>query len=339
MDQEENTTLAIIDVAYEVEVLAKKLYAKFSDSFDDPDFSGFWMKFSNDEGSHLQFWDNLREMAKTLPFAIPVDDPEELLKSLQKSMSIAKEIAGDSSLAIGSMTRADALLAAYRLELHMLDSTFQTLFQSLRFLQIGFDPVKEYDDHISYFVEGLTRFGGSHIETELLAITLSRLWSENKLLASQALEDDLTGVLNRRGFTTMGVQICALMRRRESTIGIIMFDLDNFKILNDTQGHSAGDKALAMAADILRDTLRVSDIIGRYGGDEFVVLLPDTDNTEAVSLKVQTVLNTELARNFNTSASVGFAQGRIDSNNLRDTLEELICKADAHLYQAKSRKV
>jgi diguanylate cyclase (GGDEF)-like protein len=338
MKQVGQTTLEIIDVAYNVEVLARDLYAKFADSFDDPDFRKFWRNFSADEGSHLEFWDNLREMGKTLPFPIPVDDPEELLSSLQKSMSIAQDLAGDSVLNLSSISVTDALLAAYRLELHMLDSSFQTLFQSLKFLQIGFDPVQEYDRHISFFIDGLTRFGSDRMETELLAITLSRLWAENKLLANQVLEDELTGVLNRRGIKTMGAQICALMRRRNSSIGVMMIDLDNFKLLNDSRGHAAGDSALAASASILKATLRESDIIGRFGGDEFIVLLPDTDDTEAVSRKTMLALNSELDKSFGTSATAGFSQGKIDEDDLLEALDKLVCRADDNLYQAKSER-
>ncbi|MBN2587849.1 MAG: GGDEF domain-containing protein [Candidatus Fermentibacteraceae bacterium] len=331
-------TRAIIDSAFSTEKLARDLYALFASRTEDPELRLFWSQLSDDEGSHLEFWKGLTEMSGILPFAMMIDDPDALLATLEKTMGIASEVVeelrNDPEKRI-SVT--DSLMTAYRLEFYMLDSSFQTLFQSLRFLQNDFDPVREYDEHIGRFAKGLNEFGAGRLETELLSETLSRLWSENTRLAAQTLEDSLTGALNRRGFFTMGAQICALMRRRHSPVGLLMLDLDRFKQLNDSRGHTQGDLALAHTVRTLRGMLRESDLICRYGGDEFIVLLPDTLNTEAVSRKIMTGLNDSLRETFGISVTAGLAQGLIDCDRVVDCLNGLLRKADEDLCRLKAR--
>jgi len=335
-NSETDLPLAIIDAAYDVEVLARDLYAIFAMKSPDPELRNFWLDFSKDEGSHLDFWDNLREISKSLPITAAVEHPDALLASLDKAKYMASQMIRDVSNSDDkALKRIDTLLMAYRLELHMLDSTFQTLFQSLRFLQNDFDPVIEYDSHLAKFTNALIKFGSGYSELELLAETLNQLWTENKRLAGLALKDSLTGVLNRRGFVTLGGQICALMRRTGSVMGLIMIDLDSFKQLNDTRGHSVGDMALVTTARTLSGHLRKSDIIGRYGGDEFVILLPDTSNTETVCSKMLKVLNHELDVAYSISATAGFVQEKVNRSDLPDCLESLMKKADARLYENK----
>lgn len=331
-----DTVLSIVETACAAESLARDLYARFAELFDDPDLSEFWIQFSRDEGDHLNFWEELTLLNGSMKHFLILNEPEELLATMEGVREMAfRMLESARSGRAGSISRSEALLTAYRLELHMLDPAFQNLFQSLRFLMEDFDPVEAYDAHLGRFVAGLARFGSDKLEIQLLGETLTRLWTENKRLSSLALQDSLTGALNRRGFMTLGAQLCSLMRRRGSQVGVVMLDLDRFKILNDSMGHSAGDRALSFTVQVLRDHLRESDLVGRYGGDEFVVLLTETDSTAAVSDKLVRTLNEALDKEFGLTVTAGSAQGPIDCDQVSECLQGLIRAADDELCRRK----
>ena len=157
-------------------------------------------------------------------------------------------------------------------------------------------------------------------------------------LRHQALHDTLTGLPNRALLFDRAEQMLARARRRPLAVGALFVDLDNFKDVNDSLGHNAGDELLKAVAARLQATVRDSDTVGRLGGDEFLVLTEDDGvdaGPELVAERLVTVLGQpfELAtpepRTLQVRASVGVAAGA------RASAEELIRDADVALYQAK----
>ena len=148
--------------------------------------------------------------------------------------------------------------------------------------------------------------------------------------------DPLTGVLNRRGLADSSSVEFARMRRAGGKLALSVLDIDNFKKLNDSMGHAAGDQALRHLADVLRDTLRPTDVVARYGGEEFVILLPET-GVEA-GVEVMTRVQRALTRRFflhgadqvliTFSAGVALWDGA-------ESERELVQRADAAMYTAK----
>lgn len=121
----------------------------------------------------------------------------------------------------------------------------------------------------------------------VLAGALGGLWwlrRVNHRIAAVAASDALTGLLNRRSALTLAAQSLAALRTQGQPLAVVMFDLDHFKDVNDTWGHAAGDEALRQVADRLRDGLRRSDHLARWGGEEFLLLLPGTRLAEALAL-------------------------------------------------------
>ncbi len=160
-------------------------------------------------------------------------------------------------------------------------------------------------------------------------------------LRVMSVTDELTGLLNRRGVTMLAEKQLQIADRAHSEVFLIYLDLDNMKWINDHLGHKYGDQALIETADILKKTFRESDIIGRFGGDEFVVMLtelPDAGNEEAVVKRLESNivrLNSSKARDYKLSLSLGIA--RYDAKK-PCSVEELIIKADNLMYQAKNAK-
>lgn len=156
-------------------------------------------------------------------------------------------------------------------------------------------------------------------------------------LEAMATIDPLTNLLNRRAFQEVINREYASAKRLEKPFSMLLFDLDRFKMLNDNYGHDIGDKILLGISDIAKATLRTSDWLSRWGGEEFLAILPDTDENGA--LKIAERLREEIEnfsitlnnQKINTSASIGIASYPRDG----DTPDFLVKAADAALYEAK----
>jgi diguanylate cyclase (GGDEF)-like protein/PAS domain S-box-containing protein len=150
------------------------------------------------------------------------------------------------------------------------------------------------------------------------------------------LRDELTGLPNRRGFTTLSEQALKLAMRMERDVLMIFIDVDHLKYINDTFGHLAGDRALVDTARVLRDSCREADIVARLGGDEFVALMiVDSDQTaELVGERIKARVdshNSETARGYALSLSVGTTRSKAEGTALAD----LLAQADSALYDQK----
>ncbi len=146
--------------------------------------------------------------------------------------------------------------------------------------------------------------------------------------------DALTGALNRHGFAEAYQREAARSRRNNSPLALALIDLDDFKRLNDTLGHQVGDEALVHLVRVIRSALRPSDILCRFGGEEFIVLLPETALNQATSaisrfqrqLAIQAIPGQEIVLTFSAGVVVQ-ASG--------ESLEQSILRADVATYAAK----
>lgn len=158
-------------------------------------------------------------------------------------------------------------------------------------------------------------------------------------LTRLASTDELTGVNNRRRVTELADQVLRLARREGSPVAVCMVDLDHFKAINDRYGHAAGDSVLVAVAERLRAVLRESDILGRFGGEEFVVVLPRTDQAmaeetaERLRCAVAGMGGAEFGLALRVTATVGVAEVRPGEW----TIEQALNRADDALYEGKRR--
>lgn len=162
----------------------------------------------------------------------------------------------------------------------------------------------------------------------------------NALLYQRALrsafKDPLTGVNNRAALDQAMQREYDLARRNESPLSLLMLDIDHFKKINDEHGHSAGDQALKCFADCLLDCARGSDIVYRYGGEEFVVLLNNTDVegarllAERIRQAIEEIKCEGFGADFTMTVSAGVAALKADED-----MNTLLQRADTALYQAK----
>ncbi len=148
--------------------------------------------------------------------------------------------------------------------------------------------------------------------------------------------DQLTGTLNRRGLDEIFENEVGRAQRRRSPLCVAMLDIDNFKKLNDTLGHDAGDAALIHLVSVIRDTLRPQDTLARFGGEEFVVLLPDTpiDDAKKALVRLQRELTKRYFLNDNEKILITFSAGISDFRS-DDTQASVVKRADEAMYAAK----
>lgn len=174
-----------------------------------------------------------------------------------------------------------------------------------------------------------------HLKLKLIQEELIEI---NKTLEHLSKSDPLTGVYNRRFIIETLEMEFERAKRYSLKFSMILMDIDNFKYVNDRYGHLVGDKTLKELARILREELRRQDVLGRYGGDEFVIVLPETESSGAMMVGERcrkaiyegVVLNSD----YHLTVSMGISSF---PNPKIITLDDMIRLADSALYEAKSR--
>ena len=179
-------------------------------------------------------------------------------------------------------------------------------------------------------------FGGTSM---VLVIALEQAWSTVNELA---MVDSLTGLSNRRHFVPAAEREIELARRHHQPLALLLLDMDHFKAINDRHGHLAGDQVLVEVGKRCRETLRTTDLLARWGGEEFIMLLPNTSQAQAqqlaervraaVSASAQLVVD---GQSVQVTVSVGVAGAAGTATGPTVSLEMLIQQADEALYRAK----
>lgn len=171
-----------------------------------------------------------------------------------------------------------------------------------------------------------------------VATNRRQLQAANKELQRLSSTDRLTGLFNRGHWEEMLRQEYARHRRYERNAALVMFDIDHFKAINDTFGHQAGDAVIQQTADLIRQSARDADIAGRYGGEEFVVLLPDTDTEGALIFAERLRESIEAHEVVHEGALIRFtvSLGVADLSQPINGYAQLIERADQALYASKS---
>jgi len=183
----------------------------------------------------------------------------------------------------------------------------------------------------------------TQLQIQKLISDLEDSKEELKFLAST---DPLTKLYNRRYFAKTSTHVLNLSKRNKTDLSMIMLDIDKFKNVNDTYGHKVGDDVLITLASILQELTRNSDIICRFGGEEFLILLPETNINGALKIahKIREVVETTVItisdnkiptdyKKLEFTVSLGGTQINIDLDN---NIEASIHRADKALYQAKN---
>ncbi|MEA1926640.1 MAG: diguanylate cyclase [Candidatus Auribacterota bacterium] len=173
---------------------------------------------------------------------------------------------------------------------------------------------------------------------ELLALVETVL-RRHRIYIEQTMKDELTGLPNRAYLFKALDNELARARRYRRSLSVVMIDLDHFKSVNDTYGHLFGDKILIRLSGTLREEIRRQDILGRYGGEEFLIILPETTGEAAAVLmercRRKVAETPYIEDSQSSSVSVTFSAGIAELTGDDHSIEDLIERADRALYKAK----
>ncbi|MFH1035883.1 MAG: GGDEF domain-containing protein [Pseudomonadota bacterium] len=334
MSDEVMTT--IIRQCLHIDTLAAEAYRGMAECYPGSELGAFWRHMAGEEREHVVFWRGLLSLAQDGLIPQVFDDPYQVSQELESVETRVRRLQERRACPPQVNT---TFVVAYRLEFYLLHPAFTTLFHYAGTLSQSTglsSPEETYEAHINYFLEALARWGNSSPELELAGEILLRLWRENKRLAWQSSTDQLTRVLNRRGFFRVVEPLLHLAKRQGALVGALMVDLDGFKAVNDRLGHQAGDLLLRRVAEVIQGQVRQSDIVGRYGGDEFVVYLGgiDQEGLEAVAGKICRAVREAPLEGLRVTVSVGGCLGPVEGP-VDQALHGIIQGADHRLMEAK----
>jgi diguanylate cyclase (GGDEF)-like protein len=225
---------------------------------------------------------------------------------------------------------------------HLSSRIFGVLMvlQSVVVLTRGLLALNSGDEHINLLSIGPFQslyLAAGHFMTLLLSVGFIMVATHRlqTILERRSTLDPLTQVLNRRGFADIYAKEHALMRRESTVMTMLSIDLDYFKKINDCHGHAAGDRVLIDVAAVIGKALRVSDHVARFGGEEFIVLLPATglERAQHIAGRIQNALRTPRQNIPAYTVSIGVAcQASADED-----LHGILMRADKALYSAKEK--
>ena len=219
------------------------------------------------------------------------------------------------------------------MELHAADAGRRTF-------KVNTSPILgqkgEYRGALASF-DDVTDMERSRLELEQMLDELSKsrdeIHRQNKELEVLATRDPLTGCLNRRSFFTEFDMHWKMADRHSQEVSVMMVDIDHFKSINDNHGHSVGDEVLARVGEILLTSVREGDLVCRYGGEEFCVVMPfaNLDTATKIAERIRTTIEATAFADIRATASLGLSNNRLGANDSQEAMDQ----ADKCLYVAK----
>jgi len=327
----------VLELCLQMDQLAERTYRQMAEDCDDVSLATMFRHMGSEEAAHVEWWRRLLDAWEDGLVPDAFSDTVELEKHLE---SIYEEVTrlSDASATISCDSMLDL---AVRMEFFMLDPIFGELLDLV-------EPARAaarhhaYANHIERIVRAVQERYGSDSLTGFLATVLRRTWRDNVELAGHATRDSLTGLHNRRSLDVQLRQWAAWSQRYHRPLAVVLVDVDDFKLVNDRYGHITGDRALQAVAGALTDAVRASDLVARYGGDEFAVVAPELEPDEFDTLCNRIVervralsLPTEDGQNVLLSVSVGGVVAAPRTDGFIARPEDLLAAADRGLYAAK----
>lgn len=329
-----NCMTRMIDQCLHLDNHATRLYRHLARHADSQDLKGFWQDIATQNEQYRRYWQRLLGWAEKGMLNNLFDTPQKTLDELTALQVKVSDLA-DGCEPVHQKEKAFTM--AFKLEFYLLHPAFETLSQYVATFN-GRSPTDlVYERFVNRLFEALQQHGLGTLELELVGEVIHRLWKENRRMAFLSSYDELTGIFNRRGLFNAIHHLAHLAQRNENTVGVLMIDIDHFKAINDTFGHPFGDTILRRVAEHIRDAIRASDVLGRYGGEEFLVFLSSVEPAALgqVGEKIRRTIADLSLDKAKLTVSIGIAQGPV-GQDVETTIKRLIYLADENLLLAKA---
>jgi len=329
----------VLDACVKMDRFAERLYAALAEQCPEPELARTFSRLSADEAERTRWWEGLLEAWEHGLLPDLVNDTTGLAERLT---GVHAQLSRIDLGSIGDLDVEQMLALAARMEFLMIDPVFSELIELTEPAQSERRHAA-YQAHIQRLVNEIAARYPDDSLAALLASSLSRSWKDNQRLSVYATHDALTGLYNRRALYTHLPQWSAWSARYGHPLAVLLVDIDHFKEVNDRYGHAIGDRALASIAQAMREVMRASDLLVRYGGDEFAVIAPETGVTECTDLANRIVAAIHQVRvdaddgtMIPLTVSIGSAVAHDVAGSPPHSVESLLATADRALYIAKS---
>jgi diguanylate cyclase (GGDEF)-like protein len=326
----------ILEMAVALDTTASHTYTRFAEVCGNrnPELRRLFEQMAREETEHVGWWTDLLD-AWSQGLVPDIADEHDLLGRLKEIDKQLVAVLPDdySDLSVNRMLDVSA-----HLEFYMLDAVFGELTDLMR-PGGKIDARKAYSRHVLRLIEAIEKH---HTESSLapfLARVLHRTFRDQQRMVSFAMHDQLTQLFNRRGILSYLTQWLSWSERYGRPLGVVLIDVDYFKVINDTWGHPVGDEALRSIAATLQDVVRTSDVVGRFGGDEFIVIAPESDERE-LSILMNRIVEAIAASDSSVALETGphsvSVGGAWVPGSVEVSPEAIVAAADRSLYAAKN---
>lgn len=329
----------ILELCATTNELAGDLYASLAERCDDAGLRGTFRAMARDED---EFSNSRYELAEAWDMGLLPDAINDTTLLESRLTAISDEVRRAITEAGVELDCPHMLALAARLELTMIDPVFDEI---VNLTEPALTNVIRGHLH-THLQRLIGAIADQYSETSLeglLAATLSRVWEDNSQLANKMARDQLTGLYNRRVIASQLPHWLAWSARYGRPFAMMLVDVDGFRAVNDIYGHAAGDEALSALGGALFGATRASDLVIRYGGDEFAIFAPETNEQQYAQLCERL---TETVRNLFVRApdgtriqltiSIGGTVVTDPAGSPARSAADLIAAADRSLYAAKS---
>ena len=328
----------ILDLCVKMDMFADQLYQSLARDCTEPELAAFFARMAEDEAQHTDWWQELLDAWEHGLLPDLVNDTTGLTRRLTEVYAELEAIDLDS---LGSLDIEQMLALAARVEFFMIDPVFGELIDLTEPARAGRRHAI-YQVHVQRLVNEISRRFPADSLAAVLAASLTRAWTDTMRLSAYATHDPLTGLYNRRALHTHLPQWTAWSARYGHPLAVLLVDIDRFKNVNDRYGHAMGDVALQAVAAALRQSVRGSDLVVRYGGDEFAVIAPETAKAECAELSTRILesvrsiaITTPNGDALCFTVSVGSVVSHDAAGSAPRSVESLLAAADQSLYNAK----
>lgn len=331
--RDERAVLEVIDLCAALEGQALEIYENLERCAEGEQQRVLWAALAVDEREYQAYWLRLKDLCAAGGVPEMFDEPRRYVEELRALQPRLEHLAG---VAHEECRVPRVFIHALKLEFLLLHPAIVTLFHYLPERPGEVSPSRTYRLHLGKLLSALMDYGQLPPELDLLGEAIGQLWKKTEESAAKTVTDQITGVLNRRGLYTAMKPLAFLARREKQAAGVMLLEISNLRQINHRFSHRVGDETLASAAAAISSRLRSSDVLGRFGGDDFLAFLTCFDPPQFGRIGVEVAERVAALEvgGARPALVVGGAWTMI-GGDVKADLDALIRAADRTLAQAR----